>query len=60
MKHYYFKKGFYSSLNMEDFIDADYKHAKRVLEDLEIENVGQCHYLFVQSDTLTQKIRTID
>ena len=45
---------------MENFVDADYKHAKRVLEDLEIETVGQCHYLFVQSDTLTQKIRTID
>ena len=26
------KEAFYSSLNMEDIIDANYKHAKRVLK----------------------------
>ena len=27
------KKGFYSSLNMENIADADYKHGKRVYKD---------------------------
>lgn len=30
------KKEFYNNLNMEDIGDADYKHSKRVWEDLEL------------------------
>ena len=43
---------FYSSLNIEDITDADYKHVKKVRKDFEITNLGKYHDLFVQSDTL--------
>ena len=46
------KEDLYSHLNMEDFTDADYVHAKRVRKDFEIENLGEYHDLYVQSDTL--------
>ena len=46
------KEGFYSHLNMEDITDVDYAHAKRVCNDFEIKNVGECHDLYVKSDTL--------
>ena len=37
---------------MEDIIDADYVHAKRVCKDFEIENLGEYHNLYVQADIL--------
>ena len=37
---------------MEDIIDADYVHAKRVCKDFEIENLGKYHNLYVQADIL--------
>ena len=37
---------------MEDVIDADYTHAERVSNDLEIKNLGEYHDLYVHSDTL--------
>ena len=43
---------FYSYLNMEDITDADYAHAKRVCKDCEVNNLGEYHNLFVQSDPL--------
>ena len=46
------KEDFYSHLNMEDIIDADYMYAKRVCKDFEIKNWGEYHDLFVQSDIL--------
>ena len=46
------KKEFYSSLTMEPITDADYKHAKRVWEYFGIQNLGQYHDLYLQSDTL--------
>ena len=46
------KEDFYSHLNMEDIIDADYVHAKRVFKDFEIKNSREYHHLYVQSDTL--------
>ena len=30
------KEDFYSNLNMEDFTDVDFAHAKRVCEDFEV------------------------
>ena len=30
------KEEFYSNLNMEDFADADYMHAKRICKEFEI------------------------
>ena len=46
------KGAFYSNLNMEDFTDVDYRHAKRVLKNLSNKNVGDYHELYVHSDTL--------
>ena len=37
---------------MEDIIDADKAHAKRVGKDFEMKNVEEYHDLSVQSDTL--------
>ena len=46
------KDRFYSHLNVEDITDADNTHAKRVGKDFEIKNLGECHHLYVQSNTL--------
>ena len=46
------REDFYSHLNMEDITNADYAHAKRVCKDFEINNLGEHHDLYVQSDTL--------
>ena len=46
------KKNFYSNLNMEDITDADYSYAKRVFKNFNNKNLGDYHYLYVQSDTL--------
>ena len=37
---------------MEDITDSDYTHTKRVCKDFQIKNLGEYHYLYVQSDTL--------
>ena len=46
------KKDFYSNLNMEDINDIDYRHANNVFKRLKLENFGDYHDLYVQSDTL--------
>ena len=46
------KKEFYSSINIEDITDVDYRHAKRVFKIFNNKNVGDYHDLYVQSDTL--------
>ena len=46
------QEAFYSSLNMEDITDVNYRHAKRMLENLNNKNLGDYHDLYVQSDTL--------
>ena len=46
------KEAFYSSLNMEDITDVDYRHAKTVFKNLTNKNLSDCHDLYVQSDTL--------
>ena len=46
------KEAFYSSLNMEDITDVDYRHAKTVLKNFNNKNLGDYHDLSVQSDTL--------
>ena len=45
------KEDFYSHLNMENIIDADYAHAKRVCKDFEIKDLGEYHNLYVQIHT---------
>ena len=46
------KKAFYSSINMEDIIDVDQRHGKRVFKNHNNKNLGDYHDLYVQSDTL--------
>ena len=46
------KKEFYSSITNKIVTDPDYKHSKRVWEYLEIQNLGQYHDLYVQSDAM--------
>ena len=46
------KQAFYSSLNMEDITDVDYRHPKKVLKDFNNKNLGDYYDLDVQSDTL--------
>ena len=46
------KEALYSSLNMEDITDVDYRHAKRVYKEFNNKNIGDCHDLYVQTDTL--------
>ena len=46
------KEDFYSNLNMENIDDIDYRHGNNVFKRLELENLGDYHDLYVQSDTL--------
>ena len=46
------KKDFYSNLNMEDISDIDYRHANNVFKRFKLENLGDYHNLYMQSDTL--------
>ena len=46
------KEAFYSNLNMEDITDVDCRRGKTVFEYLINKNLGDCHDLYVQSDTL--------
>ena len=46
--HYQVKKTF----NMEDIDDIDYRHGNNVFKGFELENLGDYHDLYVQSDTL--------
>ena len=46
------KESFYSSLNMENIDDIDYRHGNNVFEKFKLKNLGEYHDLYVQSDTL--------
>ena len=46
------KEAFYTNLNLEDISDEDCAHAQKVWEVFEINNRGEYHDLYVQSDTL--------
>ena len=46
------KKAFYSKLNLENIKDKHYNHAQKVWEVFGINNLGECHDLYVQCDTL--------
>ena len=37
---------------MENIDDIDYRHGNNVLKKFKLKNLGQYHYLYVQSDTL--------
>ena len=52
MKHHYqIKKDFYRELNLEDITDKDYEHYQKVWEEFGLENLGDYHDLYIQSDT---------
>ena len=46
------KEAFYSSLNMEDITDFDYRHAKKVFKNFSNKNVVGYNDLYAQNDTL--------
>ena len=46
------KESFYSSLNMENIDDIDYRHGNNVFKKFKLKNLGEYHNLYVQSDTL--------
>ena len=46
------KESFYSSLNMKNIDDIDYRHGNNVFKRFKLKNVGEYHNLYVQSDTL--------
>ena len=46
------KESFYSNLTMENISETDYKHANNVFKRFKLNNLGDCHDLYVQSDTL--------
>ena len=45
------KEPFYSNLKMENIEDIDYRHGNNVFKRLKLKNLGECHDLYVQSDT---------
>ena len=46
------KESFYSNLNMEYIDDIDYRHDNNVFNKFKLNNLGEYHDLYVQSDTL--------
>ena len=46
------KESFYSNLTMENITETDYIHANNVFKTFKLNNLGGCHDLYVQSDTL--------
>ena len=46
------KESFYSNLNMEHIDDIDFRHGNNVFNKFKLNNLGDYHDLYVQSDTL--------
>ena len=46
------KEAFYSNLNVKDITDVDYRYAEKVFKNLNNENLGEYHGLYVHIDTL--------
>ena len=46
------KESFYSSLNIENIDDIDYRYGNNVFKTFKLNNLGEYHDLYVQSDTL--------
>ena len=46
------KESFYSNLNMENIDHIDYRHGNNVFKRFKLNNLGEYHDLYVQSDTL--------
>ena len=46
------KESFYNNLTMENITETDYIHANNVFKTFKLNNLGDSHDLYVQSDTL--------
>ena len=46
------REDFYSLLTDEDISNEEYRHAQKVWDTFGIENMGQCHDLYLKSDVL--------
>ena len=46
------KKSFYNKLNQEGITNRDHEHARNVWKTRNMQNMGEYHNLYVQSDTL--------
>ena len=46
------KESFYSSLNMENIDDIDYRHGNNMFKKFKLKNLREYHNLYVQSNTL--------
>ena len=46
------KESFYSSLNVENIDDIDYRHGNNVFKRFKLKNLGEYHDLYVKSNTL--------
>ena len=46
------KEAFYSSINMGNITDIDYRYANKVFKNFYLKNLGDYYDLHVQSDTL--------
>ena len=46
------KEDFYSHLNIEDIEDIDYRHGNNAFNNFKLNNLGDYHDLYVQSDIL--------
>ena len=46
------KESFYSSLNMANIDDVDYRHGNNVFNKFKLKNLGEYHDLYLQSGTL--------
>ena len=46
------KESFYSNVNMENIEEIDYRHGNNVFKIFKLNNLGEYHDLYVQSDTL--------
>ena len=46
------KESFYSSLNMENIDDINYRHGNNVFNKFKLKHLGEYHDLYFQSDTL--------
>ena len=51
MKHQYLAKN-HSNLTMEKISETDYRHANNAFKAFKLNNLGDYHDLYVQSDTL--------
>ena len=45
-------ESFYSSLNMENIDDIDYRHGNNMFKKFKLKNLGEYHDLYMQSNTL--------